>query len=98
MASRARLWNQRARAWWRRRHADQWAVCQSDRVVVFVALNRRLISATVSGIMPGSSGGVASALVGGWGWLSVRRRAAAAVTAQIASAAMTSTVCRRIAV
>src|SRR6266487_4420896 len=90
-ASLARLWYQRARAWWRRRHRDHRAACQMDRGVAVAALNRRLISATVSGIRPGSSGGKQSGLAGGGAWVSVRRRARAAAMAQIARAAVTST-------
>nr|WP_171074328.1 hypothetical protein [Nonomuraea basaltis] len=51
-------------------------------------MTRHLISATVSWIMPGSLVGPG----GGAAWVSVRRRAAAALAAQMARAAMTSTV------
>src|SRR5258708_30249193 len=73
--SRARLWYQRARAWWRRRQRDHRAACHRDRGRVVAALNRRLISATVSGIMPGSAGGRSWGLAGGGAWVSVRGRA-----------------------
>ena len=62
------------------------------------AASRRLISGTVSGIIPGSGGGGWSGLTGGGAWVSVRSWSRAAVTAQIARAAMTSTVWRAIAV
>jgi hypothetical protein len=57
-----------------------------------------LISGTVSGIMPGSGGGAWSGAAGGAAWVSVRPRSRAAVTAQMARAAMTSTAWRAIAV
>lgn len=62
-----------------------------------MALNRHLISATVSGIIPGSVDDRWSGLMGDEAWVSVRRRAAAALVAQIARAVMTSTVRRSIA-
>ena len=58
------------------------------------AASRRLISGMVSGIMPGSGGGGWSGLTGGGAWVSVRSFTSAAVTAQIARAAMTSTAWR----
>ena len=62
------------------------------------AVSRRAISGTVSGIMPGSAGGGWSGRAGGGAWVSVRSPQRAAVMAQMARAAMTSTVCRAIAV
>ena len=59
--------------------------------------SRRVISGTVSGIIPGSAGGGWSGLAGGGAWVSVRSRSKAAVTAQMARAAMTRTVWRAIA-
>ena len=52
----------------------------------------------VSGIMPGSGGGGWSGLTGGGAWVSVRSRSSAVVMAQMASAAMTSTAWRAMAV
>ena len=52
----------------------------------------------VSGIMPGSGGGGWSGLIGGGAWVSVRSRSSAVVMAQMASAAMTSTAWRAMAV
>ena len=46
----------------------------------------------------GSAGGRSSGVAGGAAWVSVRSLSIAAVTAQIARAAMTSTMCRSIAV
>ena len=97
-ASLARLWNHRERAWWRRVHASQWMVCAGGQGGVVRSASRRLISGTVSGIMPGSGGGDWSERVGVGAWVSVRSFSSAAVTAQIARAAMTSTAWRRIAV
>src|ERR1035438_10435541 len=94
---RARWWYQRARAWWRRRHQDQrrwWRASWKTRVS---RQNRRLTSATVSGIRPGPAGGWSCGLAGG-GRAVVRSRALAAVTAHTARAAMDSTRCRQIAV
>jgi hypothetical protein len=62
------------------------------------AASRRLTSGTVSGIIPGSGGGGWSGLTGGGARVSVRSLSKAAVTAQMARATMTSTVCRAIAV
>ncbi len=56
------------------------------------------ISRTVSGMRPRLAGGAASGPVGGRAWVPVRSRSIAAMTAQTAKAAMTSTMCRRIAV
>jgi len=56
-----------------------------------------VISGTVSGIIPGPAGGGWSGRAGGGGWVSVRSRSKAAVVAQMANAAMTSTVWRAIA-
>jgi len=61
-------------------------------------VSRRVISGTVSGIIPGSAGGGWSGRAGGGAWVSVRSRSKAAVTAQAARAAMTRTVWRAIAV
>ena len=58
----------------------------------------RLISRTDSGMRPGSAGGAASGPAGGGAGAPVRSRKAAAVTAQTAKAAITSTMCRSIAV
>lgn len=58
--SRVRWWNQRARAWWRRRHHDHRRWWASARPVRVTRLARRLISATVSGMSPGSAGGLSS--------------------------------------
>src|SRR4051794_15791545 len=61
---RARWWNHLARAWWRRLqrlHRRWWCSGRWRRVI---RLNRRLISATVSGISPGSGGGGWSDRVG----------------------------------
>src|SRR5262245_64415110 len=55
------------------------------------AASRRLISGTVSGIIPGSAGGGWPGLTGGGAWVLVRSSSRAAVTAQMARAAMTST-------
>ena len=63
-----------------------------------IRLNRRLISATVSGISPGSEGGGWSGRVGIGAADRWRVAAAAAVTAQTARAAMASTVWRSSAV
>jgi len=60
--------------------------------------SRRPISATVSGIIPVLAGGSWPGRTGGGAWASVRFRSCAAVVAQIARAAMTSTVCRAMAV
>ncbi len=46
----------------------------------------------VSGIMPGSAGGAWSGPAGGGPWVSVLRLSLAAVMAQTARAAMTSTM------
>jgi hypothetical protein len=46
----------------------------------------------VSGIMPGSGGDACPGVTGGGAWVPVRSIKWAAVTAQIASAAMTSTM------
>ena len=62
------------------------------------APSRRAISGTVSGIMPGSAGGGWPGRTGGGAWVSVRCLSRAAVMAQMARAAMTSTVWRAIAV
>ena len=62
------------------------------------AASRRWISRTVSGMSPGLDGGAWAGPAGGGAWEPVRSRSWAAVTAQIARAAMTSTVCRRTAV
>src|ERR1035437_2028352 len=97
-ASLARLWNQRERAWCRRRQLTQWSLCPGGRGMVAVSAIRCLISGTVSGIMPGSAGGGWSGETGPAAWVSVRSRSRAAVTAQIARAAITRTVCRAIAV
>jgi hypothetical protein len=56
-ASRARLWNHRERAWWRRVQASQWMTSHRGRGRVVRAASSRLISGMVSGIMPGSAGG-----------------------------------------
>jgi hypothetical protein len=63
-----------------------------------VASSRRAISVTVSGIIPRSAGGGWPGLAGGGASVSVRFLSDAAVMAQTARAAMTSTVCRAIAV
>ena len=52
----------------------------------------RAVSGIVSGIMPGSGGGAWSGAAGGGAWVPVRRLSLAAVTAQTARAAMTSTM------
>ena len=59
--------------------------------------SRRLISGMVSGMRPGRQVGWRLARPGR-AWVSVRFLSIAAVTAQIASAAMTSMMCRGIAV
>ena len=51
-------------------------------------LRRRLTSATVSGIRPGSLGGSSSGLVGAGGRVEVASHIAATVTAQMARAVM----------
>src|ERR1700728_1136526 len=96
--SRVRWWYQRARAWWRRRQVSQYAAWPGGAGRVSWAASRRAISARVSGIIPGLAGGGWRGLTGGGAWVPVRWRSWAAVTAQIARAAMTSTVCRAIAV
>ena len=58
----------------------------------------RPVSGMVSGIIPGWAGGGWSGRAGAGARVSVRRRSKAAVTAQMARAAMTSTVRRAIAV
>ena len=98
LASLARWWNQRERAWWRRVQADQCSVWPGGCGVVVAAASRRFTSGTVSGIIPGSGGGGWSGLTGGGAWVPVRSFREAAVTAQMARATMTSTVCRAIAV
>jgi hypothetical protein len=60
-------------------------------------VSRRVISGTVGGIIPGSAGGGWLGRAGDGACVSVRSRSKAAVTAQTASAAMTSTVWRAIA-
>ena len=62
-----------------------------------MAASRRRISGIVSGIFPGSGGGAWSGTTGAGAWVSVQFPSWAAVTAQIARAAMTSTMWRRIA-
>ena len=57
-------------------------------------LKTRLISVTVSGIRPGSSGGSSLGEVGGRARVLVRGRANAAVVAQTVSAAMARARCR----
>jgi hypothetical protein len=57
-------------------------------------LKTRLISVTVSGISPGSSGGSSLGEVGARARVLVRERANAAVVAQTASAAMAMARCR----
>src|SRR5690242_2060681 len=93
-ASSVRLWYQRDRAWWRRRQSSQCAALPGGGG----RLSRRPVSGTVSGIIPNSAGGGWSGSTGAGAWVPVRRRSRAAVTAQMARAAMTSTVCRAIAV
>jgi hypothetical protein len=88
-----RWWYQRARAWWRRLKASQWTAAPGGAG----RISRRAISAAVSGIMPVSAGGAWPGLTGGGAWVSVRFLSWAAVTAQMARAAMTRTVCRAIA-
>jgi hypothetical protein len=59
-ASRVRLarwWYQRERAWWRRFQPDQWSPWPGGLGRARAAVSRRLISGTVSGIMPGSGRG-----------------------------------------
>src|SRR6266566_2363948 len=97
-ASLARLWNHRERAWWRRVQASQWMTRCRGRGRVVRAASSRLISGMVSGIMPGSAGGGWSGRAGGGAWVSVRSLRWAAVMAQMARAAMTSTAWRAIAV
>ena len=70
--SRARWWNQRERAWWRRRQASQRAACSRGWRRGRAAASRRFISGTVSGIMPGSGGGAWPGVTGGGAWVSVR--------------------------
>jgi hypothetical protein len=62
------------------------------------AASRRLISGTVSGIVPGSGGGAWSGVTGAGGRGTGAVLELGGVTAQIARAAMTSTMWRRIAV
>jgi hypothetical protein len=93
-ASRVRWWYQAESAWWRRRQASQWVAAPGGGGWA----SSRPVSGTVSGIMPGSAGGSWSGRTGAGARVSVRRRSRAAVTEQIARAAMTSTVCRAIAV
>jgi hypothetical protein len=93
-ARRVRWWYQADRAWWRRRQASQWVAAPGGGGWA----SRRPVSGTVSGIMPGSAGGGWSGRTGAGARVSVRWRSSAAVTAQIARAAMASTVCRAIAV
>ena len=62
------------------------------------AASSRLISGMVSGIMPGSAGGGWPGRTGGGAWVSVRSLTRAAVMAQMARAAITSTAWRAIAV
>ena len=88
-ASLVRWWYQRERAWWRRRQVSQCAAVPGGGG----RASRRPVSGTVCGIMPGSAGGSWCGSTGAGGWVSVRRRSRAAVTAQMARAAMTSTVC-----
>jgi hypothetical protein len=89
LASRVRWWNQRERAWWRRRQFSQWVACPGGRDGRLRPASRRAISGMVSGISPGSGGGGWSGPAGGGAWVSVRSRSMAAVTAQIARAAIT---------
>src|SRR5215475_11291043 len=97
-ASLARLWNHRERAWWRRVHASQWMTSRRGSGRVVRAASSRLISGMVSGIMPGSAGGGWPGQAGGGAWVPVRSLRWAAVMAQMARAAITSTACRAIAV
>lgn len=60
-------------------------------------ISKRMTSGTVSGIVPGLAGAAGRGLVGGGAWVLVRSHSNAAVTAQIANAAVTSTVGRVIA-
>ena len=71
---------------------------QSVQGRVVRAASRRLISGMVSGIMPGSGGGGWPGRTGGGAWVSVRSLTRAAVMAQMARAAITSTAWRAIAV
>jgi hypothetical protein len=94
LANRVRWWYQRERAWWRRRQVSQCPVARGGGGWV----SRRPVSGTVSGIMPGSAGEGWSGRTGAGAWVLVRWRRRAAVMAQVARAAMTSMVCRMIAV
>src|ERR1035441_2567600 len=98
LASLARWWYQRERAWWRRVQADQCSVWPGGCGVVVAAASWRVTSGTVSGIIPGSGGGGWSGVTGGGAWVSVRSFSKAAVMAQMARATMTRTVWRAIAV
>ncbi len=88
-----RWWYQAERAWWRRRQASQCTAVPGGGGWA----GRRPVSGTASGIIPGSAGGGWPGRAGAGARVPVRRRSWAAVTAQMARAAMASTVCRAIA-
>ena len=93
-ASRVRWWYQRERAWWRRRQVSQCPACAGrgwvgEQAPGFGDGERDHPGVGGRGLVRPDRGGA---------WVPVRRRSRAAVTAQMARAAMTSTVCRAIAV
>src|SRR6202021_1505955 len=86
------------RAWWWRRQFSQWWAWLGGRGRARGLASRGLISGMVSGIFPGSGGGAWPGVTGAGAGVAVRSLSWAAVTAQIARAAMTSTMWRRFAV